>query len=146
MKKKTFLLLFVIYIMTNISFGQEKELFIGENKLSSCKADIPLSYSSKERQMYIDKAKKYKDIELVFLTYNKKSKSMSYSTYFIIVDERFDKTFVYFETPENHNKISGNKQAIFRATNTNKNRYYTLECFDKILEENPELKELMIKE
>lgn len=147
---KKIILMKNIFIIISIflihkSYGQDTELFPGENKLSSCQTKISITsyYKTKDKNSYIQKLKEFKDIEIVLLTYNKKTKTAKYTNYYIVVDEKSDHTFVYLETPEDHKKLSGKKQAFFISDNPKTERFYVFDCFLKTISDNAELKEII---
>lgn len=145
--KKNILIILTLTILYNSAIAQEVELFPGEGKLNDCKIETPMSlyYKTKDKAAFIQKAKQYKDTELVLLTYNKKTKTATYKSYYLVVDERKEQVFVYLESPESHKEISGNKQAVFLSDNPKNERFYVLECLLKTVSENPELKTIIIQ-
>ncbi len=139
MTTKMISILITALVLSLTSRSQQTELFAGETLLNDCKVDIPLTYDKKDKAEYEKAALDYKDVRLVLLHCDKKTKKVSYSTYYIVVDNTTDQTFVYLETPENHN--SNTKKALFIPFNLKYDRFYREECFDKIIIVNPTLKE-----
>ena len=145
MKTKAILILFISLTISLKLFGQEIELFLGENKLNSCRLDIPLTYKKKHRTEYIKAAKENKDVELVLLRYDKKTKKVKYSTYYIVAIKRENETLVYLETTDNHASDDGQINALFVQFKPKYDRFYTADCFKNVLAENPSLKEKIKK-
>lgn len=145
MKKKNIFILLFGLLMTINAYSQESELFSGEQKFNSCKVDIPLTYKNKDKPAYTKGAQENKDVELVLLNYDKKTKKATYSFYYIVVNEVKATTFVYLKTPESHNSNTKEKQVFFPPFNVKYDRFYKADCFLKILSKNPELKEIITK-
>lgn len=145
MKEKIIVILLLAFTISIRTYGQDSELFTGEYKLNSCKVDIPLTYKNKDKPTYIKGAKENKDTELVLLSYNKKTKKATYSIYYIVVDEIKGEVFVYLETPETHNLTTGEKQSIFSPFKVKYDRFYKADCFMKIINDNPDLNEIIKK-
>lgn len=133
-------LLLLTMTISTASRGQVAELFQDENKLSECRVDIPLTYKKRDKPTYIKGATENKDIKLVLVHYNKKTKQATYTFYYIVVDNSLGETFVYLQTPEQYSSKSKTKQAVFVKFTTKYDRFYKAECFESLLAANPNLK------
>lgn len=133
--------LIILIILTTTGYSQTSELFPGASKLASCKVDIPLTYKKKDRERYIKGATENKNIELVLLKYNKRTKKLSCAKYYLDVYETANKTFVIAEKPENHIHGHSPKIVEFIDMNPKYDCFYKAKCFKEILSKNKELRE-----
>ncbi len=118
----------------------EKEKFIGEEKFRSCLIDIPLYYSTKGQDALMKAAKKYKDVEIVLVTNEKKGRAY-YKFYYI---ESYQGTYgpsAFLVSPEDHNSKSKNRVEVFINYKPKNHTFYRAQCFRDKLEEFSYLKE-----
>ena len=122
--------------------AQSEALFPGAEKLDTCLVELPLTYAKKDIERYTQAARYLENEELIYLTYNKKDNSVSYSRVFVVVQTANDgKDFVYVESTEDHMRMGGAKQAFFPKFTPSKERFYNATCFDAQLAQHPELAE-----
>jgi GTPase Era involved in 16S rRNA processing len=141
--KITFFVLMAFGLMSLTSRTQE-ELFKNESKLVSCRQNIPLTYKKKDDIIVAEKAKTLKDKELILLHYNKKAGSVSFKRYYLVSETKGSNVFNYLVSKKDY--LEKKEVAIFLKYTDKYDRFYLAECFDKVLSENSELKELLIEE
>ncbi len=131
-----------IFVMIQLSlvYGQESELFTGESKLVSCKVNLPLTHAKKDKEECEKMASIYKDVRLVLLDFDKKTKKVTYNYYYVVVKNINGNTFVYLLTPKSYDEHI--EEALFVPFNISYDRFYKADCFDIVLESNNQLKEL----
>lgn len=116
----------------------EKEKFIGEQKLSSCHAEIPLYYSSKRQEELVKAAKEFENVEIVLVT-NEKKGLASYKFYYIETYEGAYGTSAFLVSPEDHNSESKTRTEFFIDYKPKKHTFYQADCFREKLKEHEEL-------
>lgn len=131
--KKLKLIIFILAIPTLIFAQTSEDLFKGESLLKDCLADIPLTYKKKDLDKYLNAADKYKNIEIIFLHIDKKTRKIQYERYFVEKFEKNDFRTVYLRKPENMS--SDKPEMIFPPYNSKWDRFYIAECFDKKIKE-----------
>jgi hypothetical protein len=108
--------------------------------------ELPLTYAKKDKERYTQAARYLEDVELIHMTYDKKTKAASYTRVFVVVMTAKDGTeYVYVESAKDHLSMGGAKTATFPKFAPNTERYYNATCFDAQLEAHPEL-EALVKE
>jgi hypothetical protein len=141
------LLLLAFTLLTYLHPGQTTAqsttppLFPGAEHLESCLVDLPLTYAKKDKERYTQAARGLKDVELVYLTVDKKTKVARYSRVYVVVATFNDGDhYVYVESVKDHLNVSGAKTALFPKYTPSRERFYKATCFDAQLSAHPELK------
>jgi hypothetical protein len=128
-----------------LSIAQSKSLFAGEEKLSECLVELPLTYAAKDKERYTQAARLLEETELVYLKHDKKTGTTSYSRVFVVVEQSKDGTdLVYVESSDDHLRMGGSRQAMFPKFRPATERFYNAACFDQKIIEFPELKDRVI--
>jgi len=127
------ILLFFFLITLSSSAEAQKALFENESLFVGCKLDIPLTYKKKHRSVIVERAKELYDEELVLLSVLSTGVKYYQKCYL-----RSDGEFSYLVSPED--AFSEPSNAVFVSYNEKNNAFYTSNCFEAILAENPELK------
>lgn len=140
MIRMTNTLLFAVISITT-SFGQEKIRFSGEEQLRSCEIEIPLYYATKNQPALNEAANKYKDVELVLLTLDKK-KGPSYKFYYLVGFQNDFGPSAYLIESKYRNQERRPEHAWFLDYKPKKHIFYTADCF----KENPAHRELKLGE
>jgi hypothetical protein len=135
-------ILLVIFLSTTIyssSFGQIEELFDGENTLSECRIDLPLTFKKKDKPVFEKSAIEMKGILLSRVYYNSKTGKVTYKNYYVVIEGEF----VYLMKPKDYENNSGMKKAIFPPNKEKENRYYKANCFEEKIANNETLKQIV---
>ena len=119
--------------------AQNKPVFHGSEQFDHCAVDLPLTYASKDEARYTAAAKGQENVELVYLAVDKKSGEAKYERVFVGVGSAKGKSFVYLETPEDHNAPGPTKTAMFKAYKAKTNGFYRADCFVEVLIADPDL-------
>lgn len=127
MKKLTtcFLLIALLTFKTN---GQENKQPTWQEQLKTCEVEIPLYYATKNQPKLIESAEKYKGVELILVTINKK-KGTSYKSYYL---ERYQSNFgpsAYLVKSQYINQDRRPEHVIFLDYNPKKHIFYKADCF-----------------
>lgn len=139
------ILVFVFALLTSNAQSQSgKELFKGESNLSSCFQDIPLTYKKKDDIKVSKKSEELKGKELVLLQYSKKENLVSVKRYYLISETKGTTIYNFLISKENYE--ANKKVAVFLKFSPKTDRFYEADCFDDIIKENPELKQLYKEE
>lgn len=145
MKISITLLLFISLVSLSwTNKDKDKELFKNENKFDSCRQEIPLTYKKKDDKIVAKKAAELKGQELILLHFNKKTKEISYKRYYLVSEKSDKDIFNYLVRKEDY--LANKKVAIFLKYTAKYDRFYTANCFDNIIANNPELKEILKEE
>jgi hypothetical protein len=116
----------------------EKESFTGESILNECKIEIPLYYSTKAETALKTAYTKYKNVEIVLLTKEKKGNA-SYTYYYLVGEEGKYGFSAYLVKSSVHNSNSAQKEAFFIDYKPKKHIFYDANCFREKLKSNPQL-------
>jgi hypothetical protein len=134
------------FFLATAMHAQTEPLFAGAEPLDSCVVELPLTYAKKDKERYTQAARYLEDVELIHMTYDKKTKAASYTRVFVVVMTAKDGTeYVYVESAKDHLSMGGAKTATFPKFAPNTERYYNATCFDAQLAAHPEL-EALVKE
>jgi len=138
--------MFVLVVLMSISLNAQKdnELFNGEKKLENCIENIPLTYKRKDNLIVSEKALELKGKEIVLLHFDKKSKQITYSRYYLVSEIVRGETFCYLVKKADYE--SNIMTALFLEYKSKHDRFYDANCFDSVLELNTELKALCKEE
>lgn len=121
--------------------AQDKPLFTGAELLDSCIVDLPLTYAKRDKARYTAAANAWKEEELIYLVYDKKSGKGRYTRVYVVPFTSKDgREFVYIESSADHHRTTGAKQALFPKFEPARQRFYRASCFDRQLAAHPELK------
>lgn len=124
-----------------------KPLFEGAEHLDSCVVELPLTYAKKDKDRYTQAARYLEDVELIYLTHDKKTHNTNYSRVYVVVMTAKDGAeSVYLESTRDHMVMGGAKQAVFPQFKPSTQRFYNAECFDRQLITHPELKDRLKEE
>jgi hypothetical protein len=133
----------LLLLLSTSLWAQGKSLFIGSDKLDSCLVDLPLDYASKNEKRLQAAARELADIELVHLISNKKT-GVTYTRVYVVIERTpAGSTFVFLESPADHKRTSGSKQALFLKYEPKNQRFYRASCFDAVLSDDAELRTLL---
>ena len=139
----TFFLLISLGLVS-MTIKQPDELFKNESKLANCKQEIPLTYKKKDDRKVTEMAKILKDKELILLHFEKKSTSVTFKRYYLVSEVKGNDIFNFLIAKNDY--LANKKVAVFLKYTDKYDRFYLADCFDKVLAENTELKELLIEE
>jgi hypothetical protein len=127
-------LIILLLTLPIVAFGQSTDqVFEGESYLKDCLADIPITYKKKDLDAVLSAAQKFKNIELVFLHVDKKTRKIDYQRYFIEALAINGLETAYLRLPENMN--SETPQMIFPPYDPKWDRFYVASCFDVKIKE-----------
>jgi len=59
--------------------AQTQPFFAGAEQIDSCVVELPLSYAKKDKERYTQAARFLEDVELIHLSYDKKTKTARYT-------------------------------------------------------------------
>lgn len=135
---KTALSILAVLFTLTATAQSSPELFAGESKLNDCRQDIPLSYKPKDQAACIQKAKELEGQEIIYLKYDKKTKQASYERFYLVNEEITNGTQQYLVKKENFE--ASKNEAVFIKLNPKYDRFYTASCFDKVKDDNSEVK------
>ncbi|HCS19228.1 MAG TPA: hypothetical protein DIW47_01470 [Bacteroidetes bacterium] len=142
MKRSVTLLFFLSVVSISWTSKEKgKELFKGEYKLDSCRQEIPLTYKKNDDIIVAKKATELKGQELILLQFNKKTKEIHYKRYYLVSEKTDRDIFNYLVRKEDY--LANKKVAIFLKFSTKYDRFYTAKCFDSILANNPDLRDIL---
>lgn len=134
MKKLTTIFLFISLFAFKTN-GQEKKQSNWQEQLNPCEVEIPLYYATKNQPRLIESAEKYKGIELILVTIDKK-KGPSYKSYYL---ERYQSNFgpsAYLVESRYIEQDRRPEHAIFLDYNPKKHIFYKADCFRDNLASN----------
>jgi hypothetical protein len=117
-----------------------KPLFPGAEHLDSCVVELPLTYAKKDKERYTQAARFLEDVELIYLSYDKKTRTATYTRVYVITETKEGGDLVYIENAKDHLQMDGVKQAFFPKFKANTERFYNADCFDAHMAKHPELK------
>lgn len=124
-----------IFLLISLSFncnGQETRQQTWREQLKHCEVEVPLYYATKNQAKLVECAEKYKGIELILVTLDKK-KRPSYHAYYL---EPFESDFgpsAYLVKSEYFHQDRRPDQVIFLGYKPKKHIFYRADCF----RENP---------
>lgn len=137
MKLKFFCILFIAGLFI-LAKDKSKVLFDGETLLTSCLLDIPLTYKGKDKEIILQKSIDLKDKEIIWLHYSKKTKTVSYSRWYLGAEKGKDGyIYNYLMLAEDYRK--GKKTLSFAKYQPKTQRFYLSECFDSTMKKHPEI-------
>ncbi|RTQ48531.1 hypothetical protein EJV47_16295 [Hymenobacter gummosus] len=122
------------------------ELFPGEQQLSTCALNLPLTYLKKDMPAALSAAKAHQNEELVLLSYNPQTHQVSMQRVYVLVftQPKTGKEIIYQETAAEHRRPnSSSRKALFTRLNPQTDRYYRAECFDQTVAATPALQQLL---
>ncbi len=132
--------LLTLFISLTSFNNPEKEKFIGSSVLDSCLAEIPLYYSTKGQTDLKAATEKYKNVELAFVTIEKKG-IINYEFYYLEGwESKYGPSAYLVRTTERNSKTS---PKMFLKYKPKKHIFYEAECFRKTLESNPNLNTIL---
>jgi hypothetical protein len=120
-----------------------KPLFPGAEHLDSCVVELPLTYAKKDKERYTQAARFLEDVELIYLSYDKKTKAATYTRVYVITETKDGGDLVYIENAKDHLQMDGVKQAFFPKFKASSERFYNADCFDAHVGAHPGLKEVL---
>ena len=124
----------------------QDELFYGESKFSSCRIDIPLFYTKKSDKAVAEKAKEFKNKEIIYLRFNVNTGDIIYGRYFLVsnTDAQTKNTSNFLVRAEDY---KNGKQVPIRPNYSEKTgRFYQADCFDEVLKNNPAIQQKITEE
>src|SRR4051812_35040446 len=123
----------------------QDEIFNGESKFSSCRIDLPMLNTKRPKEV-AEKTKELKDKELIFLHFNSNTGDVIYGKYFLVTgtDAKNKITSVFLVRSDDYK--SGKQIATQPKYSDKTDRFYTADCFDEVLKNNPEIKQRIIEE
>lgn len=121
------------------------ELFPGEQRLSSCALDLPLTYLKKDMPAAIRTARAHPNEELVLVRYDPQTSRVSTQRVYVSVftQPKTGKEVIYQETAAEHRRPNQLRKALFVRLNPQTDRYYRAACFDETVAATPVLQELL---
>ena len=132
---------FFLFALQAPAQSPPKPLFEGAEHLDSCVVDLPLTYAKKDKDRYTQAARYLEDVELIYLTHDKKTHNTNYSrVYVVVMTSKDGGESVYIESTKDHIQMGGAKEALFPQFKASTQRFYNAECFDRKLTDHPELK------
>jgi len=126
--------------------GQNKPLFKGAELLDSCVVELPLTYARKDNERCTQAARALENEELIYLDYDKRSGTATYSRVYVVAETVKGQDFVYLERPDVHAQVDGPRQAFFPKFTAKSQRFYRARCFDAQVAHHPELKQVLKEE
>jgi len=144
MKIRLTLLLLITIGLISLTTKEKEDLFKNESKLNSCRQEIPLTYKKKDDIIVAEKAKILKDKELILLHFDKNTNGVTFKRYYLVTEEKGNDIFNFLIAKNNY--LANKKIAVFLKYTEKYDRFYLAECFDKIVAENIDLKELLKEE
>jgi hypothetical protein len=133
-----------IFFFTSFKPLQD-ELFNGESKFSSCRIDLPLLNTKRPKEV-AEKTKELKDKELIFLHFNSNTGDVIYGKYFLVTGTDAKNKITSFFLVRADDYENGKQIATQRKYSDKTDRFYTADCFDEVLKNNPEIKQWIIEE
>jgi len=131
-----------VLVLIPFSELQEKERFKGQTLLVDCLAEIPLSYSTADKEPFLEAVNRLDDVELVLVN-AKKRKSPTYQFYYFQKTESIDGETAYLTLSQDYHKGTPHKSALFLKYKSGKHFFYRADCFREKLKENKELKAVL---
>ncbi|MDZ7847246.1 MAG: hypothetical protein U5L96_10975 [Owenweeksia sp.] len=120
---------------------QEKERFKGQSLLIDCLEEIPLSYSTKDKEPFLEAVNRIGGDELVLVTVQKRDKA-TYQFYYFQKTESIDGETAYLVTSDDFHDDSYTS-AIYLKYKKKKHFFYRADCFRDKLKENEVLKTVL---
>lgn len=128
MTKRLAIFFLPVFLLTIRTYGQEKKQPTWRDELRHCEIEIPLYYSTKNQPKLVECAEKYKGVELILVTTDKK-KGTSYKSYYL---ERYESDFgpsAYLVKSEFVNSDRRPEHVIFLSYDPKKHIFYKADCF-----------------
>ena len=122
------LLLVFLTAFSLATWAQNKLRFEQESALKECEVEVPLYYSTRKQPDLNEAVKKYKDVELVLLTIDKK-KGPSYTFYYLVGFESSFGPSAYLIESKYLEKPNGQTLWIFLDYKPKKHIFYDANCF-----------------
>jgi len=141
MKIKIAFVLLIAFGLVSMTTKGPEELFKNESKLADCRQEIPLTYKKKDDQKVAEIAKTLKDKELILLHYDKKTSEITYRRYYLVSQVKGNNTYNFLIGKSDY--LSHKNVAVFLKYSDKCDRFYAADCFDKIVADNSDLKELL---
>ncbi len=119
---------FLIITLVFKSQGQVSQQPNWREQLKPCEVEIPLYYSTKNQPKLVESAEKYRGVELILVTIDKK-KGPSYSSYYL---ERYQSDFgpsAYLVMSKYEHLDRRPEHVLFLGYNPKKHIFYTADCF-----------------
>lgn len=127
--------------------AQKGSLFPGAEPLDTCGVELPLTYAAKDAERIAQAARFLEDVELVYLTFDRKASAATYRRVYVLVEGSKDGApIVYLESADDHLKMGGKRTAEFPKYNARTQRFYEADRFDARMEAHPELMEVVREE
>lgn len=139
------LLISYLFIPTRVNDFQEKERFDGQLLLTECLEEIPVSYSTKDKEPFMEAVNRLDSVELVLVT-TKKRKDPTYEFYYFDKFEAVDGESAYLVSPEEFNNQTTEHSALFLKYKKNEHFFYRADCFRQKLKEYEQLNQILKKE
>lgn len=127
MTRFNILLVLLSTLTVNLN-AQNKPRFEQENDLKTCELELPLYYSTKKQPELNKAVEKYKDVELVLLTIDKK-KGPTYTFYYLVGWETDYGPSAYLIEPKYIERPHGPKLTVFLDYKPKKHIFYDAKCF-----------------
>lgn len=121
------LLVLLTTLLVNLN-AQDKLRFEQENDLKECELDVPLYYSTKKQPELNKAVDKYRDVELVLLTIDKK-KGTTYTFYYLVGWESSYGPSAYLIEPKYLEQPNGQQIKMFIDYKPKKHIFYDANCF-----------------
>lgn len=118
----------LVALLTTKTNGQEKKEPTWREQLQPCEVEVPLYYSTKNQPKLVDCAERYKGVELIIVTIDKK-KGTSYKSYYL---ERYQSDFgpsAYLVKSQFINQDRRPEHVIFLSYDPKKHVFYKADCF-----------------
>lgn len=139
------LLISYLFIPTSVNDFQEKERFEGQFLLTECLEEIPVSYSTKDKEPFMEAVNRLHSVELVLVT-TKWRKGLTYEFYYFEKFEAVDGESAYLVSPEEFHNETNEHSALFLKYKKKRHFFYRADCFRQKLKEHEQLKTILKKE
>ena len=123
-----------------------KPLFTGEEHLMPCVVDLPLTYRRKHEERYMQAASELKDVELIYLQWDKRRSKAAFKRVYVVLNESaMGTSTVFLEGVDSHKRIGHLTEVIYPQFDERSERFYRADGFDAVLMEHPEIKAMLVQ-
>ncbi|GCD80915.1 hypothetical protein [Schleiferia thermophila] len=133
----------LVFVLSTVEL-QDKEKFKGQSMLIECLEEIPLSYSSKNKEPFLEAVDRLDSVELVLVTVTRGAPS--YQFYYFQKTEAVDGETAYLTLSKDFHNNTPYKSALFLKYKLKKHFFYRASCFREKLDASEQLKGVLKKE
>lgn len=143
--KVSAIIVILLSVVLPESNNQIEGRFEGQSLLVECLEEVPVSYSTKDKEPFLEAVNRLEGVELVLVN-AKKRKSPTYQFYYFQKTKSIDGETAYLTSPEYYRGETTRKSVLYLDYKEGKHFFYRADCFRKKLKESEELQKVLQRE